>query len=108
MPPIESLVIAAGLNPTRVRLDLAGGDVIYLDIRVRPNHEVELGVASPTRVSLVQVEPLSSARETLSPFDDPNFSQRLIEHMHRASCKAIAESVVGSFDRNPRAGVTHA
>jgi hypothetical protein len=92
MPANESLVIVAGRGPARVRLDLGGGQLIYLDIRLTPNQDVELEVASPVHASLVPAEAPPVVEEALSPFDDPNFSQRLVEHMHRAKRKAITEA----------------
>ena len=92
MPASERLVIEAGYNPARLRLDLAGGEVIYLDLRVTHAQGIEVGVAPPVRASLVQDEATPAVEEPLCPFDDPNFSQRLISHMHRAKRQAIAEA----------------
>jgi hypothetical protein len=36
--------------------------------------------------------PPSGEGESSRPFDDPNFAQRLVEHLHRAKRKAIAEA----------------
>jgi hypothetical protein len=38
-----------------------------------------------------QVEPRTE-EEPPRPFDDPDFTRRLLEHMHRAKRKAIAEA----------------
>ncbi len=86
------LVIEPGCSPARLRLELAEGEVIYLDIRVTADRGVEVGVAPPVRLSLVQTEPSRAEESSPRPFDDPNFAQRLVEHMHRAKRTAIAEA----------------
>ena len=92
MPSNTLLVIEAGCNPARLRLELAEGEVIYLDIRVTPDRGVEIEVAPPAHVSLVRVEPPPADEEPRRPFDDPNFAQGLVEHLRRAKRKAIAEA----------------
>jgi hypothetical protein len=43
-------------------------------------------------VNQVEVESPRADDEPPRPFDDPDFTQRLLEHLHRAKRKAIAEA----------------
>jgi hypothetical protein len=85
MPVSKPLVIEPGHN-ARLRLELAGGEVVHLDIRVAEDRGVEIAVSPPTQTAQLSEE------SPPNPFDDPHFGERLIAHMHRAKRKAIAEA----------------
>jgi hypothetical protein len=97
MPTTEPLVIEAGRTAARLRLELAGGEVIYLDIRVKPGEGVEVAVPPPTVASLVAEEP---AEQRAAYYGTPEFRQRLIEHVSQAKDKAIADSEAARHGRS--------
>ena len=99
MPAIEPLVIKAGHGPARLLLDLAGGEVIYLDIRVTPEQAVEVEVAPPVRASRVAQEP-TTAEVRAAYYRTAEFRQRLLDHMSQAKNLALAD--IAEAERNGR------
>jgi hypothetical protein len=90
MAAIEPVVIKAGQSTARLRLELAGGAAIYLDIRVTPDQAVEVAVTPPVRATLVAPAP-TPAEERAAYYRTPEFRQRLVDHISQAKDLALAD-----------------